>query len=147
MFHLRAVGVLFLALNIGGCVDEEPIDESTDTSTDDASDDPGTYGDAETTSASDAELDSVESADGEFGRDIGSDSIGDADNTCNMGATSSDDGCPCETHRLQCCWAGLHIECVAPPGQSYSYWGEVHDADWNCDEYPDCEDFEGVPAP
>ena len=150
--HLARV-CLFAGI-LWGCANEEPgahsesdVSDATDT-VDDAH---LVETDADATLATDPEATSDSEAMTDSELDVERDPLIDAQTDtappCEMGNTASDNGCPCETHRLQCCWGGVHIECVAPPGESYSAWTEVHDADWNCDEFPDCEDFEGVPPP
>lgn len=155
-----AVCACFITASVIGCAEEEIDFELRDATTDadhdtdasdseldgvlhDAVDDSSDSSDAEDAAGSDAIADGAATGDVPPDADSGSDGA----EPCTMGVTPSEGGCPCETHLLQCCWGGLHIECVAPPGETYSAWIEVHDADWNCDEYPDCEDFEGVPPP
>jgi len=131
-----------------GCVDEDP-DTTGDEDVTDVSDtvdaapradaDPGSTTDADATPSVDATTDAASDADHDASTDSGE--------TCTMGEYLRYNGCPCDTNLQQCCWGTIHMECSVPPGQLLGTWGEVHDANWNCDEYLDCEDFEGVPGP
>lgn len=143
----RTALAIMVVLTLGSCTEEDSIpdaDDARDTSVVDARE-RDTEGDLDGSGGS--EIDANDSSPGLDGSDIEIAEADDSGPACAMGEYLRNNGCPCDTNLLQCCWGGRHMECSVPPNQPFGAWGEVHDADWSCEEIPDCEDFEGVPPP
>lgn len=138
---------IVMGLALGACTEDDSVPDADGARDASVVDTPEWDTDEDVDGSNHSEIDAFDSGPGLDGSEVGVVDSDDSGPACRMGEYLRNNGCPCDTNLLQCCWGSSHMECTVPPDQLFGEWGEVYDANWNCDELPDCEDFEGVPPP